>query len=234
MQRTMSRLLAGCALAVSLCAPAAAQIVYPPGSSLDVPPGGTVDQGCLTLDMRGTLNLSGGTLTVDTDVTFGSGAIVTGSNGTISVGGNLWSTDPINTGSNTVLLRDGCNPGNSSQISGNFVFRNLTLSSTSGRTFVIPAGANITVLGTLSLQGVPGQSIQLVSSGGGTAVINLGPGATVNRTYATVGGNVQIGGAPAATSIPTLSEYGLMLMALLMGLGALWQHRRSTASTGHI
>ena len=232
MQRTISRLLAGCAMALCLCAPAAAQWSYPPGSSLDVPLGGSVDLGCLTLDMEGTLNLSGGTLTADTDVTFGAGATVTGSNGIISVGGNLSASGPIDTGSNTVVLRDGC-IGNTTQISGNFVFQNLTLTSTTGRTFVIPAGANITVLGTLTLQGAPGQNIQLVSSGGGTAVINLGPGATVTRNNATVNGGVQIGGAAAATNIPTLSEYGLMLMALLMGLAALWHQRRAPGATGN-
>jgi len=136
-------------------------------------------------------------------------------------------------GVRTVVLRDGCDPGNSTQISGNFVFQNLTLTSTTGRTFVIPAGVNITVLGTLTLQGAPGQNIQLVSSGGGTAVINLGPGATVNRDNATVNGGVQIGAAPSATNIPTMSEYGLMLMAMLMGLAALWHHRRTSATNGN-
>lgn len=231
MQRKISRLLAGCAMALCLCAPAAAQIIIPPGASLDAPSGSIVDLSCSTVDMQGTLNI-GGTLSVDSDVTFGSSAIVSGSNGIISVGGNLSATGPIDTGNNTVVLRDGC-IGNTSQISGNFVFQNLTLSSTTGRTFVIPAGANITVLGTLTLQGAPGQNIQLVSSGGGTAVINLGPGATVTRNNATVNGGVQIGGAAAATNIPTLSEYGLMLMALLMGLAALWHQRRVPGATGN-
>src|SRR3989338_7774051 len=231
MQRKISRLLAGCAMAFCLCATAAAQIVIPPGASLDAPSGSIVDLSCSTVDMQGTLNI-GGTLSVDSDVTFGSSAIVSGSNGIISVGGNLSATGPIDTGNNTVVLRDGC-IGNTSQISGNFVFQNLTLSSTTGRTFVIPAGANITVLGTLTLQGAPGQNIQLVSSGGGTAVINLGPGATVTRNTATVNGGVQIGGAAAATNIPTLSEYGLMLMALLMGLAALWHQRRAPGATGN-
>lgn len=229
----MSRLLASLAMALSLCAPAAAQIVYPPGSSLDVPSGGSVDQGCIALDMQGTLNLSGGTLTVDTDVTFGAGASITGSNGVIAVGGNLISSGNISTGSNSVVLRDGCDPGNTSQINGNFVFQNLTLTSATGRTFVIPAGVNITVLGTLTLQGATNQNIQLVSSGGGTAVITLGPSATVTRDNVTVNAGVQIGAAPSATNIPTLSEYGLMLMTLLIGLVALWHHRRSTATPIH-
>lgn len=230
MKRTMSRLLAGLAMALSLCAPAAAQSSYPPGSSLDVPTGGSMDLGCLTLDMGGTLNLSGGTLTVDTDVNFGASAVVTGTSGTLSVGGNISASGSVDIGNNSVVLRDGCDPGNSTQISGNFVFQNLTLTSTTGRTFVIPAGVNITVLGTLTLQGAPGQNIQLVSSGGGTAVITLGPSATVNSNNATVNAGVQIGAAPSATNIPTLSEYGLMLMALLMGLATLWQQRRGAGT----
>ncbi len=229
MQRTISRLLAGCAIALCLCAPAAAQISFPPGSSLDVPAGGDVDNSCLDVDMQGTLNFSGGTLFAES-VNFGSSAAVTGSNGVLAVGGNLSAASPINTGNNDVVLGDGC-IGNTSQISGNFVFQNLTLTSTTGRTFVIPAGANITVLGTLTLQGAPGQNIQIVSSGGGTAVINLGPGATVTRNNATVNGGVQIGGAAAATNIPTLSEYGLMLMALLMAMAAFWQHRRNQTTS---
>jgi hypothetical protein len=146
------------------------------------------------------------------------------------VGGNITAGGSVDTGNNSLVLRDGCDPGNSTQISGNFVFQNLTLTSTTGRTFVIPAGVNITVLGTLTLQGVPGQNIQLLSSGGGTAVITLGPSATVTRNNATVNGGVQIGAAPSTTSIPTLSEYGLMLLALLIGFATLWQHRRGAGA----
>lgn len=226
MKQTLGRVLAGLALALSLCAPAAAQWSFPAGTSLDVPTGGLVDLGCMTLDMGGTLNLSGGTVSVDTNVTFGAGATVTGSSGIISVGGDLVSGGPVNTGNNTVVLRDGCS-GGTSQISGNFVFQNLTLSSTTGRTFVMPAGTNITVLGTLTLQGAPGQNIQLVSSGGSPAVINMGPGANLIQNNAAVAGNVIIGAAAAATNIPTLGEYGLMLLALLMGVAALLQHRRT-------
>lgn len=119
--------------------------------------------------------------------------------------------------------------GNTSQLSGTMVFQNLTLSSTTGRTFVIPVGSNITVLGTLTLQGAPGQSIQLVSSGGGTAVINLGAGATVSRSFTTVAGNVQIGAAQVAASIPTLSEYGIMLLVLILGLATYGHHSRRAA-----
>ncbi len=230
MKRAMSRLVVGLVMALSLCAPAAAQWVVPPGGSMDVTTGGDVDLGCIGLDVQGALNFNGGTLSVDTDVNFGAGATVTGTSGTISVGGNITAGGSVDTGNNSVVLRDGCDPGNSTQISGNFVFQNLTLTSTTGRTFVIPAGVSITVLGTLTLQGVPGQNIQLLSSGGGMAVITLGPSATVTRNNATVNGGVQIGAAPSTTSIPTLSEYGLMLLALLIGFATLWQQRRGAGA----
>ncbi|GKT23426.1 IPTL-CTERM sorting domain-containing protein [Acidovorax sp. SUPP3334] len=230
MKNTFGRLLCGLAAAFCLCGPASAQWVFPPGSSLDVAAGGQTDLGCSALDMQGTLNLNGGTVNVDTDATFGSGSNVTGSNGVISVGGNLISGGNINTGNNTVVLRDGCDPGNTSQISGNFVFQNLTISSTTGRTFVLPAGTNITVLGTLTVQGAPGQNVQLVSSSGTTAVVNLGPNATVVRNFATVTGTVQIGAATAVAAIPTLSEYGLMLLSLLIGMVMYWKRREFAAS----
>ncbi|WP_053844449.1 IPTL-CTERM sorting domain-containing protein [Paracidovorax avenae] len=225
MLRHPLRWLASAALALTLCTPVAAQWVVPPGSSLDVPPGGAVDISCTSLDMQGTLNLSGGTLSVDSSATFASGSNVTGSGGTISVGGDLIATGPVDTGNNTLVLRDGCDPGNTSQISGNIVVQNLVLQSTTGRNFVLPAGANITVLGSLTIQGTQAQPVQLTSASG-TAVVNLGPNATVTRNFASVPPTVQIGAAATAvTSIPTLSEYGLVLLSLLMGALMAWKRR---------
>lgn len=219
------RWLAGIALAFTFCAPVAAQWVVPPGASFDVPPGGAVDIACTSLDMQGTLNLSGGTLSVDSSATFGSGSNVTGSGGTISVGGDLIATGPVNTGNNTLVLRDGCDPGNTSQISGNITVQNLVLQSTTGRNFVLPAGANITVLGSLTIQGTPAQPVQLTSASG-TAVVNLGPNATVTRNFASVPPTVQIGDAPTSVAaIPTLNEYGLVLLSLLVAGLAFWKRR---------
>lgn len=223
------RWLAGIALALTFCAPVAAQWVVPPGASFDVPPGGAVDIACTSLDMQGTLNLSGGTLSVDSSATFGSGSNVTGSGGTISVGGDLIATGPVNTGNNTLVLRDGCDPGNTSQISGNITVQNLVLQSTTGRNFVLPAGANITVLGSLTIQGTPAQPVQLTSASG-TAVVNLGPNATVTRNFASVPPTVQIGDAPTSVAaIPTLNEYGLVLLSLLVAGLAFWKRREFAA-----
>lgn len=230
MIRPSLRWIAGAALLVSLCAPVAAQVVVPPGSSLDVG-GGSMDISCTSLDLQGTLNLGGGTFSSDSNAVFASGSDITGTGGTISLGGNL-SANGTNTGDNTLVLRDGCNAGNTSQLSGTITVQNLVLQSTTGRTFVLPQGANITVLGALTLQGTAAQPVQLTSSGG-TAVINLGPNATVTRNFANVPANVQIGAVTSPAAIPTLSEYGLVLLSLLLAAFAFRSRRDRTAFGSH-
>ena len=223
----LSRCLAAIGVALALCSNASAQWTYPPGSSLSVPSGGSVDLSCMFLDMQGTLELNGGLLTMDSNAVFSAASTVTGTGGTISVGGDLLVSGSLDLGANSLELRDGCT-GNTSQLVGTLVVQNLTLKSTTGRTFVLPAGANITVLGTLTIQGTPSQPVVLQSASA-TAVINLGPAATVVRSNAIVPLTVQIGAVPPApanvAAIPTLSEYGLLLLSLLMVL-ALWRQRR--------
>jgi len=226
MKHALARWLVAAGAALVLCSPAAAQWSTPPGSSLVVPPGGTVDLACVPLDMQGTLELNGGLLTSDTDAAFGSGALVTGTGGTISVGGDVLITGALALGSNNLELRDGCGIGNTSQLTGTIVVQNLTIRSSTGRTFVLPAGAHITVLGALTIEGAPGLPV-VVQAASGTSFVTLGPAATVARTNATVVANVQIGpGSSNVAAIPTLSEYGLMFLSLLMA-GAVWHRRRT-------
>jgi hypothetical protein len=105
------------------------------------------------------------------------------------------------------------------------VFNNLTLSSSHGATFVIPSGSNITVNGTLTLQGTQRNPISLLASTSQLAVISLGPNAQVVQSNTSLT-NVQIGNAIVAQSIPTLNEYALGLLVLLMSsFVALVMHR---------
>lgn len=230
MKSIFRRMAASVALCCGLVAPAWSQFVLGAGGSIDMSAGGSWDLVCTSVQIEGDLNVGIGQFSTASSLNVAGTGVFNGGSGLLSVGGNLSSSGTFNPQTGSVLLTDGC-IGNTSQLSGTMVFRNLTLSSTTGRTFVIPAGTNITVLGTLTLQGTSGQSIQLISSGGGTAVINLGPSATVNRSFANVAGNVQIGAAAIANNIPTLGEYALMLLALLMGMAALWHHRRSAPAT---
>jgi len=220
-------------LCLGLAAPAWAQYVIGAGGSMDMSGGGSMDMGCLAVQVEGALLIGDGQFATSSNLNVAGGGEFNGGSGVLAVGGDLSSSGTFNAGTGSVVLTDGCT-GNTSQLSGTMVFQNLTLSSTSGRTFVIPAGTNITVLGTLTLQGAPGQNIQLISSGGGTAVINLGPSASVNQNFATVTGTVVIGGAAAAASIPTLGETSLMLLALLMGIAAFVQRRSFAAAISRL
>lgn len=224
------RWAASLALGTALCGSAWGQMVVPTGGSIDLA-GGSFQLPCTAVIMQGDLTL--GTGTFDTgSFSFDTGATVTGAGGQLNVSGDLTSTVPLNLGTSSVVLSDSCAPGSTLQLSGNIIVKDLTLISTSATppTIVLPAGTNLTVLGTLTL-GSPGRPVVLTSSGPGTAVVTLGPLATVsNPSGSAVPGNVQIG-APVVTapaSIPTLSTYGLMLMSLLLGGVALHRQRRTT------
>jgi hypothetical protein len=216
-------------LAVQLCSitSANAQVTVPTGGSLTVPAGGTLGLGCTGLNVAGSFALNSGQVSGASGVAINAGGTLNGGSGTLNVSGNWSNVGTFVPGTGSVIFNDGCASGPIT-ISGTTVFNNLTLTSTNGRTFVLPEGSNITVNGILTLQGTPGTPIQLVSSGSGTAVVNLGPSATVVRNNATVNGNVQIGAAAAATSIPTLSQWAMILLAGAMGLSALAHRRRTT------
>lgn len=183
---------------------------------------------CVSVDMQGELILGTG-LFESGSLTFGGGAIVSGTGGELTVNGDLTSADPLNLGTTDVVMSDSCAPGSPLQLSGNITVRNLTLLSTTATpaTFVLPAGLNLTVLGTLTL-GSPGLPIVLASSGPGTAVVTLGPSATVvNPGGSAIPANVQIGAA-APVAIPALNTFGLVLMSLVLGGLAAQRRRRST------
>lgn len=224
------RWAASLALGAAMCGSAWGQIVFPPGSGIDLA-GGSFNSFCVPVSMGGELALGTGTFDSGS-FAFDAGSTVTGTGGQLNIGGDLTSAAALNLGTSSVVLSDTCAPGTTLTLSGNIVVKDLTLISTGPTppTIVLPAGTNLTVLGTLTL-GSPGKPVMLASSGPGTAVVTLGPLATVsNPSGSGIPGNVQIG-APvvvAPASIPTLSTYGLMLMSLLLGGMALHRQRRNT------
>ncbi|WP_336693489.1 IPTL-CTERM sorting domain-containing protein [Delftia acidovorans] len=226
------RWAASLALGMALGGSAWGQIVFPPGSSIDLA-GGSFTSFCVPVSMGGELALGTGTFDSGS-LNFATGSTVTGTGGVLNVGGDLTSASALKLGTSSVVLSDTCAPGTTLTLSGNIVVKDLTLISTGTTppTIVLPAGTNLTVLGTLTL-GAPGKPVVLTSSGPGTAVVTLGPSATVsNPSGSAVPGNVQIG-APVVTSpasIPTLNAYGLMLMSLLLGGMALHRQRNSPRS----
>lgn len=220
MALTIGKFGAALALSALLNGAAFAQMVVASGATVNMPASGTLGMGCNTLDVQGLFNVSAGQVSNAGNVSIGGTGTVNGGSGTISLSGNWSNNGSFLPGTGSVVITDGCATGQI-QITGATVFNNLTLTSTSGRTFVLPAGTNITVNGTLTLQGTSGQPIQLISSSGQTAVVNLGPQAQVIRNFATVPGTVQIGAPTSPQSIPTLSEFSMMILSLLLVVTAL-------------
>ncbi|MBN9429766.1 MAG: IPTL-CTERM sorting domain-containing protein [Burkholderiales bacterium] len=214
----MRKLALALLTASALCGPAAAQsFVIASGTSMDLPSGGSIDLGCIELDVQGELNLNAGQFSTSSNAAIASSGVLNGGQGTLRVGGHLSNSGTFNAQLGSVVMGDGC-VGTASQISGSFVFQNLSLTSSTARTFLLPAGGQITVLGTLTIQGAPGQNVQLMSADGGTAVIQLGPQAKVVTSFADVLASVRIDALASGNThaVPSLGAYALMTLSLLL------------------
>jgi hypothetical protein len=196
------------------------------GSSFSVPPGGELDIGCTALRVEGEMSVGGGDVLAGA-VTIDADGVLNGDDGILLFSGDWTNNGNFSHGTSTVVITDDCAAG-PVHLSGNTTFHNLTLASTGGGTFVIPAGASITVTGTLTIEGQPGQPINLVSSSPGTAAIKLGPGAHTVVSNANIPANVLLGLRPAP--IPTLGHHGLILLTLLLAAGAAGRLRQSGLS----
>lgn len=222
MPSPFSRSCITAALCMLLSPAALAQLVIPENASQNLADG-AMGLGCTALDVAGTLNMDTGAISGISAVIIAATGTVNGDQGSLSVSGDWNNSGTFVPGTGTVMLTDGCALG-PIEITGTTVFNNLTLTSTDGRTFIIPAGENLTVNGVLTLQGAEGQPIELVSSSGVTALISLGPSAQLIQSFANVNANVQIGALQIDSSmrpIPTMSAYGLSLLALLIAAAAL-------------
>ena len=200
-----------------LHAVAFAQVNIPPGGTTSIPPGGTMSLPCTSINVQGNLNVNSGQVNTAGGVSIAAGGTIDGGSGTINNSGYWINSGTFIAGTGTVVFSGACTAAQI-VISGNTVFNNLTILSTTGGTFVIPAGSNITVNGVLTIQGSNGQPVNLISSSGQTAIINLGPQATVVNNNASLN-NVQIGATP--TAIPALDKMGLMLLISLVGAFAI-------------
>ena len=199
---------------VLISAPAFAQITVPPGGSLSIPAGGTLALGCTNLNVQGNLSLGSGSVDQGATVDIAATGSVNSGQGTINAGVGWNNAGTFDPGTSTVVIDDACGIAQF-LFTGRTTFYNLVIRSTVGRTFVIPAGLNLTVLGTLTLQGAPGLPIQLVSSNASPATIALGSNARVVSSNATFSPSVQTM-VLSANNIPTLNDYGLIATALLL------------------
>lgn len=214
------------AFAASFCSSAWGQLVIGPAGQIDLS-SGSFTTGCLSVVNQGNLALGSGLFSTGS-FTQDSSATISGSGGTLNVSGNFSASAPISLSSSTLVLSDSCAPGSAFSVSGTVVVQNLTLLSTTATpaTFTLPAGTNITVLGTVTL-GSPGHPVLLTSSGPAVAVVTLVPGATVqNPSGSTIPTNVRFDLAGSAQAIPALNTYGLILLSLAIGALLLHVQRR--------
>ena len=216
------RAIAVAVLTAASAASALAQVTVPANAGMNLPMGSALGMACTGLDVSGSMSLEASQIQSAAGVQIEPGGALAAGAGTITVSGDWINGGTFDAGTGTVVFADGCAAGPIA-LAGNTVFNNLTLTSLSGRTFILPQGSHITVNGMLTLQGAPGLPIQLASSGGG-AVVTLGPGAQVVRSNANVNANVQIGAA--AIAVPTLTGWGRIAAAVLVALAAAVALRR--------
>ncbi len=201
------------ALCLSLSGPAlAAQVAVPLGNTMNVP-GVGMNLACADLKVDGTLNAGSAQINQTASMMIGATGQVLAGSATITIAGNWNNLGLFSAGSSTVVLGDGC-PGSSAQLTGSTTFFNLTVVSAKGKTFNFPPGAQITVLGTLTLQGVPGAPVHIATLPGQAATITLAPGATLVQSNAEIGPTVQI--TSGGHSIPTLASSALVALSMMI------------------
>jgi hypothetical protein len=182
-------------------------MVIPPGSVVYIP-GVGVNLSCSDLIVQGTLALGSAHLQGADTVNIGTGGALNGGTGTITLNGNWSNGGQFSAHQSNVVVGDACaNP--ISTFTGNTTFFNLTLTSTTGKAFVVPPGTVLTVLGTLSIQGTAVNPVSV--SGGGT--IQLSHNASLINNHGSIGPTVTVQRLPVQ-SIPVIGIPGLLFMAI--------------------
>ena len=222
-----------------------AGIELPAGASWVQP--GQLDLGGSNLLIGGNFTLANGSLTGGEALSITSGGIFEAGSGGIQLFGDWTNNGTFNAGTGQVSFVDG--GAASSTISGSTLFHNLSLASTSGKTWRFASGSTQRVDGLLVIQGTAGKPIQLASTHPGQpAYLDLLPGGTqsihavgVSDIYASgqhlAAGQTNQGGSGGAVgwfdsdtasiqAIPSLSSLGLALLSCLLSAAALLQRRR--------
>lgn len=202
----------------------AAELNVPAGATLQIPGSAALQLGCADLTTAGTALVNAGQIQQAGNVTISPSGALNGGTGTIQVGGNWNNRGTFIAGSGSVMFVDGCSTAPAS-LSGDTSFNQLVLTSQIGRTFVIEAGRNIGVTGSLIVQGTSAAPVRLVtsSSTGQVAYVTLAPGASYTATDASIPPTVRIVDPtpPPPNPIPTLGEWGRGLLMLLLALAAM-------------
>lgn len=214
----------------------AGQLSIGAGSSLDLG-SGSLDLGCADLSVGGTL--AGGSVgfAQARDVLILSGGLVVGSSATLELAGAWSNAGTFQAESSTVQMVDGCGLS-SALISGDTIFNNLQMSTSSGFLYRFVSGSIQTVMGSLALLGAPANHLTIRSSvGGSEAFLNVQGTSSadfvdVQDNDASPGNHIALGpnsflgpntkGWLSTALVPALSLLGLSLLGLALGWCGRW------------
>jgi hypothetical protein len=200
------------ALLMLLAQSSFAQLTVVSGSTYALA-GSQSSMACTNVSVQGTLNVGSTDLSQVASIDISSGGQVLAGSSTISLGRNWSNNGTYTAGTGTVLINDVCSSG-PSEISGSTQFNNLTLSSSTGRSFILSDGAVITISGTLRLEGTQANPITLSTRTGQSAKIQLMPGAQIINSNGSAATSVSI--VQVAQPIPTLDQWMMILLSVFM------------------
>ena len=200
------------ALLMLLAQSSFAQLTVVSGSTYALA-GSQSSMACTNVSVQGTLNVGSTDLSQVASIDISSGGQVLAGSSTISLGRNWSNNGTYTPGTGTVLINDVCSSG-PSEISGNTQFNNLTLSSSTGRSFILSDGAVITISGILRIEGTQANPITLSTRTGESAKIQLMPGAQIINSNGSVAAPISI--VQVAQPIPTLNQWMMFFLCALM------------------
>ena len=180
------------ALAIALASSGAnaTQLLVPPGANLSLNGGGAAFQ-CGTLNVQGTMALGSAVHGIAGDVTIAAGGLLLGESAVLNVGGNWTNAGTFTAGSGTVNFADGCSVPTAT-LSGVTTFNNMSFTSATGRSFVVPIGASVNIAGALTVAGV-GTPISILSADPSQpAFVTVLPTGTLSRNNTNLGTNAYL------------------------------------------
>jgi len=201
---------------------------------------GQLNLGCGDLVVAGNLQADNGTLNRIRNTDVQVGGVLDGRQGEFYVTGNWNNQGTFNSGTSSVNMIDGCSVAEAT-LSGDSRFRNILLSSDTGKQYNIESGSTQQVTNALAIQGQanlrlilrstnPGQAGYLDLSLDGTQDIDDTDVADVHavgqhlvRGPSGTDGNIDSGNAVGwfqtivnTIPVPTLSGLGLLLLSLVL------------------
>ncbi len=187
----------------------AAQFTVAPGGTVTMP-GGSLALGCADFAVQGTMSLGASQVTGAGTVSIPGGGSLDAGSSSITVGGNWANAGTFAAGTGTVTFADGCTSAPAA-FTGTTAFRNLSLTSASGRGFILPVGALVSVSGALSLAGTAAQPLQVSSATPGqAATVVMGAAGSISRSFASFAS----GAAIDATAFPRLANISTRMQVL--------------------